>query len=74
MPRAQALRYAAAAVEGAAALAQRDGRHPGALKDAVCSPGGTTIQGVLALERSAFRAPAAQAVIDAVEKTRQMGK
>ncbi len=74
MPRDRALRYAAAAVEGAAALARQDGRHPGALKDAVCSPGGTTIQGVLALERSAFRAGAAQAVIDAVEKTRQLGR
>ncbi len=74
MPRAQALRYAAAAVEGAAALAQADGRHPGALKDAVCSPGGSTIQGVLTLERSAFRAAAADAIIDAVEKTKVMGK
>ncbi len=74
MPRAKALSYAAAAVEGAAALAQADGRHPGALKDAVCSPGGSTIQGVLTLERSAFRAAAADAVIDAVEKTRTMGK
>lgn len=74
MPRAKALTYAAAAVEGAAALAQADGRHPGALKDAVCSPGGSTIQGVLALEEGAFRAAASQAVIAAVEKTRSMGK
>ena len=74
MPRAQALRYAAAALEGAAALAQQDGRHPGALKDAVCSPGGSTIQGVLALEKSAFRAAAAQAVSAAVGRTKQMGK
>ena len=70
MPRAQALSYAAAAVEGAAALCRQDGRHPAALKDAVCSPGGTTIRGVLTLEKSAFRAAAAQAVIAAVEKTR----
>ena len=74
MPREQAMRYAARAVEGAAALYQADGRHPGALKDAVCSPGGSTIQGVLTLERSAFRAAAADAVIDAVEKTKTMGK
>ena len=72
MPRARALKYAAAAVEGAGALARLDGRHPGALKDAVCSPGGTTIQGVLTLERSAFRAAAADAVIDAVEKTKSL--
>ncbi len=74
MPRATAMRYAAAAVEGAAALAQQDGRHPGALKDAVCSPGGSTIQGVLALERGAFRAAAAQAVTAAVQRTREMAK
>ena len=74
MPRAKALAYAAAAVEGAAALALADGRHPGALKDAVCSPGGSTIQGVLTLERSAFRAAAADAVIDAVERTKVMAK
>ncbi len=72
MSRARALLYAAAAVEGAGALARLDGRHPGALKDAVCSPGGTTIQGVLTLERSAFRAAAADAVIAAVEKTRSL--
>lgn len=74
MPRAQAMDYAARAVEGAAALCRQDGRHPGALKDAVCSPGGSTIQGVLTLEKSAFRAAAAQAVIAAVEKTRGLGK
>ena len=74
MPRAKALAYAAAAVEGAAAMARQDGRHPGALKDAVCSPGGSTIQGVLTLEKSAFRAAAAQAIEAAVEKTQTMGK
>ena len=74
MPRAQAMTYAAAALEGAAALARADGRHPGALKDAVCSPGGSTIQGVLALEKGGFRSAAAQAVIAAVDKTRAMGK
>ena len=74
MPRAQAMAYAAAAVEGAAALAQQDGRHPGALKDAVCSPGGSTIQGVLALEKAAFRSAASQAIIAAVEKTKKMAK
>ena len=74
MPRAQALRYAAAAVEGAAALCGSDGRHPGALKDAVCSPGGSTIEGVLTLEGAGFRSAAAEAVIAAWEKTRTMGK
>ena len=74
LPRAQALEFAAQMVAGSARLVLESGKHPGALKDAVCSPGGTTIQGVLTLERSAFRAAAADAVIDAVEKTRTMGK
>lgn len=74
MPRTKAMTYAAAAVEGAAALAQADGRHPGALKDAVCSPGGSTIRGVLALEEGAFRSAAAKAVMAAVALTRDMGK
>jgi pyrroline-5-carboxylate reductase len=74
MPRAQALRYAAKAVEGAAALCGQSGTHPGALKDAVCSPGGSTIEGVLSLETNGFRSAAAQAIITAVEKTKRMGK
>ncbi len=74
MPRSMALTYAAAAVEGAAALAGQDGRHPGALKDAVCSPGGSTIRGVLALEDASFRAAASRAVMAAVERTQAMGK
>lgn len=74
MPRAQALRYAAAAVEGAAALCGESGQHPGALKDAVCSPGGSTIEGVLTLEGAGFRSDAAEAVIAAWEKTKRMAK
>ena len=74
MPRDRALRYAAAALEGAAALCGRSGQHPGALKDAVCSPGGSTIEGVLALERAGFRSAGAEAVIAAWEKTKRMAK
>jgi len=63
LPRDKALAYAAETVLGAAAMVLETGMHPGALKDMVCSPGGTTIAGVKALESGAFRA----SVIGAVE-------
>ena len=65
----EALAYAAQMLAGSAELALNSGKHPGALKDAVCSPGGTTIQGVRALEEGGFRAAAMNAVIAAYEKT-----
>ena len=69
LPRDKALAYAAQMLAGSAELALNSGKHPGALKDAVCSPGGTTIQGVRALEEGGFRAAAMNAVIAAYEKT-----
>lgn len=74
LPRDRALRYACQTVLGAAALAEKSKKHPGALKDEVCSPGGTTIEGVRALEQSAFRSAAAEAVIAAYEKTARLKK
>ncbi len=74
LPRDKALAYAARAVEGAAALLAESGRHPGELKDAVCSPGGSTIEGVNVLEERAFRAAAMDAVRAAVDKTAALGK
>lgn len=69
LPRAQALELAAQMLLGSARLALESGQHPGALKDAVCSPGGTTIQGVRALEAAGFRSAVMEAVIAAYEKT-----
>ena len=69
LPRDKAMAYAAQMLEGAAKMVLESGKHPGALKDAVCSPGGTTIQGVRKLEEGGFRAAAMNAVIAAYEKT-----
>ena len=69
LPRDKAMVYAAQMVAGSAEMVLQSGKHPGALKDAVCSPGGTTIQGVRALEEGGFRAAAMNAVIAAYEKT-----
>ena len=66
--------YAAQTLLGAAKLLLESGMHPGALKDAVCSPGGTTIAGVHALEEGAFRASAMNAVKAAYEKTLKLKK
>ena len=74
LPREKALAYAAQTVLGAAKTVRETKTHPGALKDAVCSPGGTTIEGVRALEEGAFRASAMNAVCAAYEKTRKMAK
>ena len=74
LPRGKANTYAAQTLLGAAKLLLDSGEHPGALKDAVCSPGGTTIAGVHALESGAFRACAMDAVIAAYERTLELKK
>lgn len=72
LPRAAALELAAQMVAGSARLVLESGKHPGALKDAVCSPGGTTIQGVRALEQAGFRGAVMDAVIAAYEKNEEL--
>lgn len=74
LPRAKAQRYAAQMLLGSARMVLESGRHPGELKDAVCSPGGSTIQGVRLLEERAFRGAVTDAVLAAYEKTKEMGK
>lgn len=74
LPRIKAQEYAAQTLVGAARLVLESGQHPGALKDAVCSPGGSTIAGVRALEEGGLRAAAMNAVISAFERTRELGK
>jgi pyrroline-5-carboxylate reductase len=74
LPRAKAMEYAAKMLLGTATLALESGQHPGALKDAVCSPGGSTIAGVRALEQGAFRAAAMNAVEAAFHRTKELGK
>lgn len=74
LPRATALLYAAQMLKGAAALQLATGEHPGALKDAVCSPGGSAIAGVRALEESGFRGGVMDAVIASLDRAKKLGK
>ena len=74
LPRNKAMLYAEKIVEGTAKLLLTTGQHPGALKDAVCSPGGSTIVGVRALEQNGLRAAAMEAVIAATKRNQEMGK
>lgn len=72
MPRKQAIEFAAQAVLGSAKLVLESGLHPGELKDMVCSPGGSTIQGIRVLERGGMRSAVMDAVIACVEKSRKL--
>jgi len=74
IPRAKAYEYAAMTMAGAAEMVLTSGQHPGALKDAVCSPGGSTIAGVRALEQHAFRAAAMDCVMAGYLKNKELGK
>ena len=74
MPRAQAYKFAAQAVMGSAKMVLETGEHPGALKDMVCSPGGTTIEAVRVLEEKGFRAAVIEAMTKCMEKSEKLSK
>ena len=70
MPRASAYKFAAQAVLGSAKMVLETGKHPGELKDMVCSPAGTTIEAVRVLEEKGFRS----AVIEAMKACTKKAK
>lgn len=72
MPRAQAYKFVSQAVLGSARMVLETGKHPGELKDMVCSPGGTTIQAVKVLEEKGFRGTVMDAVEACIEKSKNM--
>ncbi|MCL2719257.1 MAG: pyrroline-5-carboxylate reductase [Lachnospiraceae bacterium] len=72
MPRAQAYRFAAQNVLGSAKMVLETGKHPGELKDMVCSPGGTTIEAVKVLEEKGFRDAVISAALAAITKAKKL--
>ena len=74
MPRAQAYKFAAQAVYGSAKMVLETGKHPGELKDMVCSPGGTTIEAVRVLEEKGFRSSVIEAMKACVKVAKELGK
>jgi len=74
LPRDKALKYAAATLAGAAEMALVTQQPPQTLKDAVCSPGGSTIAGVRALEGRGFRGTVMDAIIAAYKRNIELGK
>ena len=74
LPRPKAQEYAAQMLAGAAEMVLKCNQHPGELKDMVCSPAGSTIQGVRALEAGGFRGDIFEAVVAAYEKTKELGQ
>ena len=72
MPRKQAYEFAAQAVLGSAKMVLETGKHPGELKDMVCSPAGTTIEAVKVLEEMGFRGIVMDAVQAATERSKEL--
>ena len=73
IPRALAYEIASQAVIGSAKLVAQSGKHPGVLKDEVCSPGGITIEAVATLEEAGFRSAIIRAVSDCTAKAGELG-
>lgn len=71
MPRDKAYKFAAQAVMGSAKMVLETGKHPGELKDMVCSPGGTTIEAVRVLEEKGFRSSVIEAMKACTQKARK---
>ena len=74
VPRAKAYEYAAMTMIGSAEMYLQTRTHPGALKDAVCSPGGSTIAGLRAMEKAGFRSAAMEGVIATYHRNKELGK
>lgn len=74
IPRSKAYNYAAMTMAGSAQMYLQTKTHPGALKDAVCSPMGSTIRGVQSLENHGFRAAAMECVLAAYQRNKELGK
>ncbi len=72
LPRARAYELAAQAVLGSARMVLESGKHPGELKDMVCSPAGTTIEAVQVLEERGFRSAVMEAMRVCAERSRQL--
>ena len=73
LTRAQAQKFAIDTIMGTASLIEESGKHPEQLKDEVCSPGGSTIAGVVSLEKNGFRNAAVQCVLDTFKRVLDMG-
>lgn len=74
LPRSKAFEYAAATMAGAAQMLLQTSQHPGTLKDAVCSPGGSTIAGLRALEEHGFRGAVMDCINAAYKRSKELGK